>query len=208
MHDPLGGANLSCLAGDSEASKTARRRDDWDWVSPPRLLDVGVVLLRRVRLIVLATALLAPLGLARPTQAQGRPSCPEVLRQLTHTHGTADAGKVAEKMGTDADWVEKCALTYGRRIKPKAQKIDEEDSEDLTAAKESQEFQEKAREERDQQANMFQGDLDNYKARDRVRGIDPDSSAEWEPYITHEWEPDTGHEWEPFILDDDHPNEE
>jgi hypothetical protein len=99
-------------------------------------------------------------------------------------------------------------LTYGRRIKPKAQKIDEEDSEGLTAAKESQEFQEKAREERDQQANMFQGDLDNYKARDRVRGIDPDSSAEWEPYITHEWEPDTGHEWEPFILDDDHPNEE
>ena len=39
--------------------------------------------------------------------------------------------------------------------------------------------------------------------------IDPDSSAEWEPYITHEWEPHTGHEWGgPFLLDDDHPNEE
>ena len=201
--------NLSCLAGDSEASKTARRRDDWDWVSPPRLLDVGVVLLRQARLIVLAAALLAPLGLARPAQAQGRPSCSEVLRELTHAHGTPDAVKVAEKMATDAVWVEKCAATYGRRIKPKPPKtIDEEDSQALTAKKESQEFQETAKEERDQQANIVQGDLDNYKTRDRLRGIDPDSSAEWEPYVTHEWEPNTGHQWEPFLLDDDQPNEE
>jgi hypothetical protein len=167
-----------------------------------------VVLLRRLRLIVLTTAFFAPLGLARPAQAQGRPSCAEVLRHLTHTRGTPDAGQVAEKMGTDADWVAKCAGTYGRRIKPKPPKIDEEDSQALTAKRESQEFQETAKEERDQQANIVQGDLDDYKPRNRLRGIDPDSSAEWEPYITHEWQPNTGHEWEPFLLDDDHPNEE
>jgi hypothetical protein len=93
-------------------------------------------------------------------------------------------------------------------VKPKEAKPSEDDSEGLTAKAEEKEFEETGREEQGDQANVVQGDLDDYKDRDRARGNDPDSSAEWEPYLTHEWVPHTGHEWEPFLLDDDHPNEE
>lgn len=158
--------------------------------------------------LLLLTALLP----VRPARAQGRPDCTEVLREFHRHHGgdggVPDAAKIASKLETDATWVEKCAATYGRRVKPKEAKPSEDDSQGLTAKVEEKEFEETGREERDDQANIVQGDLDNDKDRDRARGSDPDSSAEWEPYLTHEWEPHTGHEWEPYILDDDHPNEE
>ena len=163
-----------------------------------------MVLLRRVLLLALALLVAGLVAVEAP--AQGRPDCTRVLREM-HGRGTPDAAEIATKLDTDSSWVEKCATTYGRRVKPKPRKVTEGDQ-DLTAKEEEREFQETAREERDQQANIVQGDLDDYKPRDRLRGIDPDSSAEWEPYITHEWEPHTGHEWEPFLLDDDHPNEE
>jgi hypothetical protein len=166
---------------------------------------IGVVLLRRVLLLVLP--LLLAVMVAVGARAQGRPDCTRILREM-HGRGTPDAAKIASKLDTDSTWVERCAATYGRRVKPKAAKRNEDGPADLTAREEQREFQETAKEERDQQANIVQGDLDNGKPRDRLRGIDPDSSAEWEPYITHEWQPHTGHEWEPFILDDDHPNEE
>jgi hypothetical protein len=171
-----------------------------------------VVLLRRALLLALPLALLVASTPVRPARAQGRPDCAEVLRALHHRpgddEGKPDAAKIASKLGTDSAWVEKCAAAYGRRVKHKEPRPSEDDSQSLTAKVEEKEFEETAREERDQQANIVQGDLDNYKDRDRIREIDPDSSAEWEPYITHEWEPDTGHQWEPYILDDDHPNEE
>ncbi len=167
-----------------------------------------MVPLRRIHLIALVVAPLAALALTRPAHAQGRPACSEVLRELTRSHGTPDAAKVAGKMQTDSDWVEQCAATYGRRVKPKPDKPSEEDSQTLTARREAQEFQETGKEERGDAANYAQGDPDEYKDRDRIRGIDPDSSEEWEPFITHEWEPDTGHQWKPFILDDDDPGEQ
>ena len=171
-----------------------------------------MVLLLRALLFVLALGLLGTLP-ARPAHAQGRPDCTEVLRELSHIGardgaGTPDSAKVAGKLATDASWVERCAAAYGRRVKHKEPKATEDDSQGLTAKVEEKEFEETAKEEADMQANIVQGDLDDDKPRDRLRGIDPDSSAEWEPYITHEWEPNTGHEWEPYILDDDHPNEE
>lgn len=139
--------------------------------------------------------------------AQARPDCTEVLREMHRHHGTPDADRIALRLDTDPKWVKKCATTFGRRVKLKPDKPTEDDQE-LTAKVEEREYEETAREEAGQQANIVQGDLDNYKDRDRVRGIDPDSSAEWEPYLTHEWEPYVGHQWEPYILDDDHPNEE
>jgi hypothetical protein len=166
-----------------------------------------MVLLRRALFLVLPLALLAAWLTAEPANAQGRPDCTTILREFHHHSGVPDAAKIASKLDVDSDWVEKCAATYGRRIKPKEAKISENDRE-LTAKVEEKEYEETAREEAGEQANIVQGDLDDYKPRDRVRGIDPDSSAEWEPYLTHEWQPYTAHEWEPFILDDDHPNEE
>lgn len=162
-----------------------------------------MVLLRRALLLALLVVLVRVPGAA----AQGRPDCTKVLRELNRAHGTPDSSRIAIKLQTESDWVEKCATTYGRRVKSKPQKPGE-DNQDLSAKAEEREYEETAREEADQQANIVQGDLDNYKDRDRLRGIDPDSSEEWEPYITHEWQPYVGHQWEPYILDDDHPNEE
>jgi len=169
-----------------------------------------VVLLRRALLLALPLVLLTALVPGRPAQAQGRPDCTEVLRQLHKKGegGVPDSARIASKLATDTEWVEKCAASYGRRIKHKDPKPTEDDSQGLTAKVEEKEFEETAREEADDQANIVQGDLDDYKDRDRLRGIDPDSAEEWEPDITHEWEPHLGHQWEPFLLDDDHPNEE
>lgn len=169
-----------------------------------------MVRLPRVLLLALPFLLLAALTPVRPARAQGRPDCAEVLRRLHKKgkEGVPDSAKIATALATDSTWVEKCAAAYGRRIKHKDPKLTEDDSQALTAKVEEKEFEETAREEGHEEANIAQGDLDDYKPRDRLRGIDPDSSAEWEPYLTHEWAPDVGHQWEPYILDDDHPNEE
>lgn len=171
-----------------------------------------MVLVLRALLVLLSVALCTGLGLPAPAGAQGRPDCTEVLRQLHRISGrdgagTPDAARIATKLGTDSAWVERCASSYGRRVKPREPKHLEGDA-GLTAKAESREYEEVAREERDMQENYAQGDPDDGKIRDRMRGIDPDSSAEWEPYLTHQWEPYVTHEWTPFILDDDDPGVE
>lgn len=149
---------------------------------------------------------------ASPVLAQGRPDCASVVRAMHRISGrdgagTPDADVIAGKLRTDGDWVARCAASYGRRVKPPRRDPTENDAA-LTAKNEAREYQEVAREERDMQENYAQGDPDNYKDRDRLRGIDPDSSAEWEPFLTHQWQPFTTHEWTPFILDDDDPGVE
>lgn len=152
---------------------------------------------------------MATLAVPVPAPAQGRPDCAKVVRQMHRMGGrdggrTLEAAAVARKLGTDSEWVERCAHSYGRRVKKEVRRPAEGD-EGLSARHEWREYEEVAREERDMEANYAQGDPDNYKDRDRARGIDPDSSAEWEPYITHEWQPYVTHEWAPFIKDDDDP---
>ena len=159
----------------------------------------------------LAVALLVGL-LAVPAWGQGRPDCATVVRALHRVGGRAGAGTpdaeaIAGKLKTDSDWVVRCANAYGRRIKPPRRDPTENDAA-LTAKREAHEYQEVAREERHMEENYVQGDPDNYKDRDRLRGIDPDSSAEWEPYLTHQWQPYVTHEWSPYILDDDDPGVE
>jgi len=137
---------------------------------------------------------------------QTHPDCAIIVRTLNKLHGSSrfDSGDVASKLNTDSDWVEECASMYGRRIKPAPRKPSEDDD-NLTPAREEQEYEETAREEAGQEANKVQEDLRNGVYATKDRGIDPDSSAEWEPYITHEWEPFITHEWQPFIRDDDDP---
>jgi hypothetical protein len=160
----------------------------------------------------LATAPLLVALLIAPALGQGRPDCATVVRSLHRVTGhdgagTPDADAVAEKLKTDGDWVARCAAAYGRRVKTRPSDPSENDAA-LTAKNEAHEYQEVAREERAMQENYVQGDPDNYKNRDRPRGIDPDSSAEWEPYLTHEWQPYETHVWTPYILDDDDPGVE
>jgi hypothetical protein len=163
-----------------------------------------------IRRLAIALPMLALL--AAPAVGQGRPDCATVVRHLHRVTGhdgagTPDADAIAEKLNTDGEWVARCAASYGRRVKPARRDPSENDA-GLTAKTEAHEYQELAREERDMQENYVQGDPDNYKDRNRMRGIDPDSSAEWEPFVTHEWEPYITHEWTPFILDDDDPGAE
>jgi hypothetical protein len=168
-----------------------------------------VVPVLRALLVSLWLTLLVGLGFAERADAQGRPDCAQVLRQLHRVGGRDGAGtpasaRIAAKLGTDSAWVERCAATYGRRVKPRDRKVTEGD-EGLTAKAESREYEETAREEYHEDENYAQGDPDDYKDRDRQRGINPDSSAEWEPYLTHEWAPYVTHEWAPFLRDDDDP---
>jgi len=158
---------------------------------------------RLVFILAVALLLAAP---CRPASAQGRADCAAVLRQMHRISGhdgagTPEAAQIAEKLGVDERWVAQCATSYGRRVKRKPLQPSEDD-EGLSPRQEEREYDEVSREEREFLANRVQGD-DNFKNRDRLRGNDPDSSAEWEPFITHEWEPNTGHEWRPFLLDDD-----
>ncbi|MGH7785253.1 MAG: hypothetical protein ACRERC_00205 [Candidatus Binatia bacterium] len=158
--------------------------------------------------LVLALAVAVLLSAAAlPAVGQGRPDCATVMRQLHRISGhdgagTPDASAVAEKLHVDERWVVRCANSYGRRVKQRPAKAREGD-EGLSPRQEAREYEEVAREEREFLENRAQGDPDEYKNRDRVRGIDPDSSAEWEPYLTHEWTPNTGHVWRPYLLDDD-----
>jgi hypothetical protein len=161
----------------------------------------------------ITVALAVLVALSAPVDGQGRPDCAAVVRQLNKVSGrngseTPDPARIASKLGVDPAWVERCALSYGRRVKRHHPKRadGERDEEGLTAKREEQEYEELAREERDQQANQVQEDLRSgvYATR-RGGAIVPDSSAEWEPYITHEWQPKTTHEWMPFIRDDDDP---
>ena len=159
--------------------------------------------------LVLLLAFVGVLVGAAPVVAQGRPDCAAVLRAIHRITGrpgahTPDPSDVASKLHTDSAWVEKCASTYGRRLRQAPLKHAEGGT-DLSEAREEREYEEVAREEAEQQANKVQEDLRNGVYATGERGIDPDSSAEWEPFITHEWEPYITHEWSPYIHDDDDP---
>ena len=58
-----------------------------------------------------------------PVVAQRIP-CTDVLRELHRVerygalHG-GDAGRIGKSLGTSADWVERCAEVYGRRLQPR-----------------------------------------------------------------------------------------
>lgn len=163
-------------------------------------------------LLVLAILALLVLASSPPASAQGRPDCAAVIRQIHKVSGhngaqTPDPERIAEKLGVEPEWVERCAVSYGRRVKRHRQRETdgERNTTELTEKREFEEYEELAREEREQAANRVQEDLDNGVYATRDRGIDPDSSAEWEPFVTHEWQPRVTHEWHPFVRDDDDP---
>jgi len=158
---------------------------------------------------VLATVLAMPVSV----RGQGRPDCAAVVRALheANTRGSRspEAIKVGRRLGVDPEWVERCAASYGRRVKMPELKHSEDREGAALTIPEDQEYEEISREEKetagDKYFTVIEEDEENRK---RLRHFDADSSAEWDPVETHEWEPNLGHEWEPFLLDDDHPGEE
>jgi hypothetical protein len=157
----------------------------------------------------------AALGLPARAPAQGRPDCTVVLRKLDDLGGragahTPDSEKVAKKLGVDADWIERCAESYGRRVKKSDVALKGESDVDVGEKREAEEFDEVAREEKDTADDHYVTVIEN-DAQDRSRlaaSRNVDTVDEYEPLDTHEWEPHLGHQWEPFLHDDDHPGEE
>ena len=162
---------------------------------------------RAVLAVPVASALW--LALVMPAVGQGRPSCSVVLRKMHDATGRqrareADAEKIARKLGVDAEWVERCAATYGRHLKPRAK--NESGAEDqLSEVREAEEFEELGREERETLGDNFYTSIeDDAQERRRLRrNRDADTINEWDPIETHEWGPNVGHVWSPYLHDDD-----
>jgi hypothetical protein len=124
-----------------------------------------------------------------------------------------DAVKIAKQLGVDADWVERCAQAYGRRVKgpDDSKKVKEQEIEDsqLTDRREADEYDELSREEKETLGDKYFTSIPNDdEERKKLRASKYEDTHEWDVYETHEWEPNTGHEWAPVLLDDDPPSDE
>ena len=158
-----------------------------------------------------AAALLAVvLAPPAPLTAQGRPDCTTVLRKLHEVggrHGTRapDAARIAEKLGVDQDWVERCATAYGRRVKAHEPSKKDEAEDHLSEKREIEEYDELSREEKETVGDTYYTVVENdAQERKKLRASrDEDTINEWNPIETHEWEPDLGSEWRPYLHDDD-----
>ena len=161
----------------------------------------------------------AALTLPTPGFAQGRPDCAQVLRKMHKAPGSSgarqpDAVKIARQLGVDADWVERCAQSYGRRIKGQddSKKVKEQEVEgdsQLAEQREGDEYDELSREEKETLGDKYYTSIPNdEEERRKLRASKYEVTHEWDVYETHEWQPNTGREWEPVLLDDDPPFEE
>lgn len=158
---------------------------------------------------IVGAALLA-LTLPAVALAQGRPSCTEVLRKLNGAGGSnearvPDAAKIARKLGVDAEWVERCAESYGRRVKMHKDTTRQAPDDEFAERREVEEYDELSREERDTIGDTYYTQLENdeQERRKLKSQRDEDTINEWNPVETHEWDPNLGHEWRPYLHDDD-----
>ena len=148
--------------------------------------------------------------------AQGRPDCADVLRSFHNPKVVGHNGarepnpaKVAHLLGVDADYVERCAAAYGRRVKRRespeaADKIDEEV--DAAEKREAEEYDEVSREEKETAGDKYVGVIpDDEKNRKRL-GADrnEDDPFVWEHgFEHHDWQPTQSRPWEPYMRTDD-----
>ncbi len=162
---------------------------------------------------VIAGMTLWPAGRA---SAQGRPDCADVLRAfhnpkvVGHSAGrTPNAAKVAHLLGVDVDYVERCAESYGRRVKrhdslDTSAKVDEQI--DAQEKRESDEYDEVSREEKETLGDKYVGVIpDDAQNRKRL-GADrnEDDPFEWKQgYEHHDWQPTQSRPWEPYMRTDD-----
>lgn len=157
-----------------------------------------------------AAAFAVVLAGSPPVAAQGRPDCTTVLRKL-HDAGrrngaqAPDAARIASKLGIDADWVERCATAYGRRLKLHEPEKKAEGAKEFSEKREIEEFDELSREEKETVGDTYFTVIENdAQERKKLRASrDEDTINEWNPIETHEWEPDLGSEWRPYLHDDD-----
>jgi hypothetical protein len=171
---------------------------------------------QRILLHLIAGAAIGA-ALAAPVRApaQGRPDCADVLRAMHPRVGhkgpeIVDSYKIAEKLGVQADWVERCAQTYGRRVKPRQDEKHpalEGDSE-VVEQRESEEYDEVSREEKETAGDKYFTVIENdERDRKRLEDVRNQDMIEWKPEEneTHEWKPDEEEQrpWRPAMHDDE-----
>jgi hypothetical protein len=170
-----------------------------------------------LRRLIVALVVGAALVLPALVSAQGRPDCAQVLREMhnrkvmLHGHGskrTPDSVRIASQLGVDADWVDRCAESYGRRTKRsevRGEPSKNENDTDVAEKREEEEYDELAREEKDtlgdKYVTVIENDEQDRKKLERSR--QDDDVEESEPEDTHIWEPDLGHPWEPYLHEED-----
>jgi hypothetical protein len=170
------------------------------------------------RLIVMLMLVGAWLALPAPVFAQGRPDCVQVLKQLhnrkimLHGHGTPntpDSVRVAHQLGTNPDWVDKCAASYGRRIERtqvRGEPSKMENDTDQAEQREEAEYDEVAPEEKETEGDKYVTVIENDESdrKKLAKSREDDDNEDEEPVDTHVWEPDLGHQWgEPVLHDED-----
>jgi hypothetical protein len=183
----------------------------FDWVSGARLVqpnhmrEAGSVLIAAIVLLACSAAL------SSPAAAQGRPDCATVLRALhTKKHEAKlhapDATVVALRLGVEPEWVERCAQSYGRRVKRSEDptKTDPDAQMALKEKLETEEYDEVSREEKETLGDRYVTVIENDEQdRKKLRETREEDTHEWEPYETHEWEPVETHEWQPVMHNDE-----
>lgn len=158
---------------------------------------------------LLAGALLCGGGLnvaVPPAAMAQRVPCTDVLKEFSRVisrSGTTspDPIRIGRTLGVDPQWVERCALMFGRRLSRKAP--GSKATKDVQIERwEAEEYEKISREELEAAGDV---DLDveeletsaERRGRDRRR-----QGAEWRPYESRPWRPDTGEEWSPTLLDE------
>jgi hypothetical protein len=147
--------------------------------------------------------------------AQGRPDCADVLRAFQNPkvigHGAhhPSAVKIADLLGTDPYYVQKCAESYGRHVKrreslttrpPSDEEIDDEEK------REEEEYDEVSQEEKETEGDKYvqtiPDDVQNRKKIEQNRN--DDTPNEWDqPYEHRGWVPLDDKPWLPFERADD-----
>jgi hypothetical protein len=150
--------------------------------------------------IALASSLLA---LPRPVHA-GRIPCSDVIAEVDRSSSEdgvykgADPVQVARRLKVPPLWVERCAETYGRRLKRSAPLG--VSPEILTERWESDEPEEVGKEELEAKGDVFQQPLEDVDKR--PENI-PDSTHVWSPDVGNTWSPTMPPLWGPAIHDND-----
>lgn len=153
-----------------------------------------------------------------PPLALGRPDCTVVLRTLHDPKVVGHSGKrtpnpikVATLLGTDADWVERCAASYGRRIKRREDLTDRprvEGDSQLAEKREAEEFDELSHEEIETQGDKYftviENDDRDRKKLSQLRELD-DLEEDWEPDEHRAWLPYESRQWQPSEHVEHHP---
>lgn len=142
------------------------------------------------------------MSLVCSTALAQRIPCATVLHEMNRLRSARspyanDADHLARRIGTSPLWVEKCASTYGRRVR-----MDPIDSDERVRREERWESEEATEIAREELATQGDELTPAKRERDRARQRSMNQrKQDWETVEHKPWEIDDGREWSPFLYD-------